>query len=321
MKRKKVLVTRKIPEEGISKLRKYFDIEVNELDRAFTYEELKERVKGKEGVLCLLSDKIDGEIMDAEPKIKIFANYAVGYNNMDVEAARNRNVYLSNTPGVLTDATADITWALLFAVARRVAEGDKYVREGRFTGWSPTLLLGQDVSGKTLGIIGAGSIGRAVALRGTAFKMKILYYSRSRKEEFEKETGAEFVKLEQLLENSDYVSIHTPLTKETTHLLSYKEFQTMKDTAILINTSRGPVVDEKALVKALKDKQIWGAGLDVYEKEPEVEEGLKDLSNVVLCPHLGSATEETRIKMAVMAVDNIIAALNGKEPPNCINSL
>jgi len=317
--KRKVLVTRKIPEEGINKLKEYFDVEVNELDRAFTYEELKERVKDKDGILCLLSDKIDEEIMDAGPKIKIFANYAVGYNNMDVEAAKKRNIYLSNTPGVLTDATADITWALLFATARRVVEGDRYVREGRFTGWSPTLLLGQDISGKTLGIIGAGSIGRAVALRGMAFKMKVIYYSRSRKEELEKETGAELVNLNELLKNSDYISIHTPLTEETTHLISDKEFEMMKDTAILINTSRGPVVDEKALVRALQEKKIWGAGLDVFENEPEVEAGLKSLNNVVLCPHLGSATEKTRIKMAVMAADNIVAALNGRKPPNCIN--
>ncbi|WP_432664337.1 D-glycerate dehydrogenase [Wukongibacter baidiensis] len=320
MEQKKVLITRMIPEEGINKLREYFEVEVNELDRAYTYEELKEKVKGKDGVLCLLSDQIDGEIMDVEDRVKIFANYAVGYNNMDVEAAKARDIYLSNTPGVLTDATADIAWALLFATARRVVEGDRYIRDGKFLGWSPKLLLGRDVSGKTIGIIGAGRIGRAVALRAMAFNMKILYYNRSRKENFEKETGAEYVTFKELLEKSDYVSIHTPLTKETTHMISDKEFDMMKDTAILINTSRGPVVDEKALVRALKDKKIWGAGLDVYEKEPEVEEGLKDLSNVVLCPHLGSATDETRIKMAVMAADNIIAVLrDGKVPHNCVS--
>ncbi len=320
MERKKVLVTRKISEEGINKLREHFDVEVNEFNREYTYEELRKKVKGKDGVLCLLSDKIDGEIMDIETRVKIFANYAVGYNNMDVEAAKSRNVYLSNTPGVLTDATADIAWALLFAAARRVVEGDRYIREGEFLGWSPTLLLGRDVSGKTIGIIGAGRIGRAVALRAIAFNMKILYYNRTRKEEFEKETGAKYVTFEELLEQSDYVTIHTPLTKETTHMISDKELDMMKDTAILINTSRGPVVDEKALVKALKEKKIWGAGLDVYEKEPEVEEELKSLSNVVLCPHLGSATDETRIKMAVMAADNIIAVLKDREvPPNCIS--
>lgn len=319
MERKKVLVTRKIPEEGLNKLREYFDVEVNELDRAYTYDELKEKVKGKDGVLSLLSDKIDGEIMGVESRVKIFANYAVGYNNMDVEAAKARNIYISNTPGVLTDATADITWALLFATARRIVEGDKCIREGKFLGWSPNFLLGRDVSGKTLGIIGAGRIGRAVALRAMAFNMRVLYYNRSRKEEFEKETGAEYVSFEELLGISDYVTIHTPLTKETTHMISHREFDMMKDTAILINTSRGAVVDEKALVRALKENKIWGAGLDVYENEPEVEEGLKDLGNVVLCPHLGSATDETRIKMAVMAADNIIAALNGEVPPNCVS--
>ncbi|WP_432409003.1 2-hydroxyacid dehydrogenase [Wukongibacter sp. M2B1] len=319
MREKKVLVTRKIPEEGINRLKEHFNVEVNELDRAYTYEELKEKVKGKDGVLCLLSDKIDGEIMDVEDRVKIFANYAVGYDNMDVEAAKARNIYLSNTPGVLTDATADIAWALLFATARRVVEGDKYIREGKFLGWYPTLLLGRDISGKTIGIIGAGRIGRAVALRAMAFNMKILYYNRSRKEKFEKEIGAEYVTLEELLGRSDYVTIHTPLTKETIHMISHKEFEMMKDTAILINTSRGPVVDEKALVMALKKKKIWGAGLDVYENEPKVEEELMDLQNVVLCPHLGSATDETRIKMSIMAADNIIAALNGEVPPNCIS--
>lgn len=316
--RKKVLVTRKIPNQGLAKLRKYFDVEVNELDRGLSHDELKEKVKGKDGVICLLSDKINGEIMDSEPNVKIFANYAVGYNNMDVEAAIKRKVYLSNTPGVLTSATADMAWSLLFAVARRVVEGDKYIRAGKFDGWSPTLLLGREISGKTLGIIGAGRIGRAFAKRAAAFDMKVLYYSRYKKEEFEKKTGAEYVDFDELLRKSDYISVHTPLTTETIHMISDKEFDIMKDTCILINTSRGPVVDEKALVKALKEKKIWGAGLDVYENEPEVEEELKYLDNVVLCPHLGSATDETRISMAVMAADNIISALNGKEPPNNI---
>lgn len=319
MLRKKVLVTRSIPEEGINKLREYFDVEVNELDRTLTYEELKEKVKGKDGVLCQLSDKIDRELMEVEPRIKIYANYAVGYNNMDVDEAKNTNIYLSNTPDVLTDATADLAWALLFAVARRVVEGDNYIRAGKFVAWAPKLLLGKDISGKTLGIIGAGRIGRAFAKRGKGFNMRILYYNRSRKKEFEKETGAEFVTLEEVLRKSDYISLHTPLTKETTHMVSDKEFDMMKKEAILINTSRGSVVDEKALVRALKENKIWGAGLDVYENEPKVEEDLKELNNVVLCPHIGSATDETRIKMSIMAADNIIAALNGEVPPNCIN--
>lgn len=319
MGRKKILVTRKIPEEGIEKLCKYFDVEVNELDRTLTYEELKEKVKGKDGVLCQLSDKIDSELMDVEPNIKIFANYAVGYNNMDIKAAKKRNIYLSNTPDVLTDATADLAWALLFAVARRVVEGDKYIRQGKFVAWSPKLLLGKDISGATLGVIGAGRIGRAFAKRGKAFNMRILYYNRSRKKEFENETGAKFVSFKEILTKCDYISLHTPLTSETTHMISDNEFNMMKKNAILINTSRGPVVDEKTLVKALKEKRIWGAGLDVYENEPKVEEDLKEMDNVVLCPHIGSATDETRTKMAIMAADNIIAALNEEVPPNCIN--
>lgn len=318
MIRKKVLVTRSIPEEGINKLKEYFDVELNELDRTLTYEELKEKVKGKDGVLCQLSDQIDRELMEVEAKVKIYANYAVGYNNMDVDTAKSLGIYLSNTPDVLTDATADLAWALLFAVARRVVEGDKYVRQGKFVAWTPKLLLGKDITGKTLGIIGAGRIGRAFAKKGKAFNMKILYHNRSRKKEFEEETGAEFVALEEVLKKSDYISLHTPLTMETKHMIGDQEFDMMKRDAILINTSRGPVVDEKALVRALKGNKIWGAGLDVYENEPKVEEELKQLNNVVLCPHIGSSTDETRIKMSVMAADNIIAALNGEAPPNCI---
>lgn len=319
MLKKNVLVTRSIPKEGINKLKEYFNVEVNKLDRILTYEELKEKVKGKDGVLCQLSDKINRELMEVEPSVKIYANYAVGYNNMDIDTAKNMNIYLSNTPDVLTDATADLAWALLFAVARRVVEGDNYIRQGKFVAWAPKLLLGKDISGKTLGIIGAGRIGRAFAKRGKAFNMKILYYNRSRKKEFEEETGAKFVNLEEVLRKSNYISLHTPLTKETTHMIGDGEFDMMKKDAILINTSRGPVVDEKALVRALKENKIWGAGLDVYENEPKVEEELKQLNNVVLCPHIGSSTDETRIKMSVMAADNIIAALNGKVPPNCIN--
>lgn len=318
MERKKVYVTRMIPEEGINKLKKYFDVEVNEFDRELTYEELKEKIKGKDGVLCLLSDRIDAELMDTEPKVKIFANYAVGYNNMDVKAAKEKNVLLTNTPDVLTDATADLAWALLFATARRVVEGDRYIREGKFKKWSPQLLLGRDVTGKTLGIIGAGRIGRAFAKRAKAFNMEILYYNRSRKEDFEKKLGARYVSMDELLKNSDFISLHTPLTKETVHLIGEREFEMMKKTAILINTSRGPVVDEKALVNALKNKEIWGAGLDVFENEPAVREELMGLDNVVMCPHIGSATYETRVKMAIMAADNIIAALNGHIPPNLI---
>jgi len=316
---KKVYITRKIPEEGILKLQEHFDVEVNELDRDLTYEELKEKIKGKDAVLCLLSDKIDSELMDVEPRVKIFANYAVGYNNMDLEAAKKRKIFLTNTPDVLTDATADMAWSLLFATARRVSEGDRFVRAGRFKSWSPELLLGQDITGKTLGIVGAGRIGQAFGKRGKAFNMNILYYNRTRKEDFEKLTGAKYVTFEELLKESDFISLHTPLTHETKHLISDNEFKSMKKNAILINTSRGPVVDEKALVRALKNRIIWGAGLDVYENEPLVEEELKSLENVVLCPHLGSATYSTRRRMAEMAAENIIAALKGKIPPNCIN--
>ncbi|PKK81599.1 MAG: D-glycerate dehydrogenase, partial [Thermoplasmata archaeon HGW-Thermoplasmata-2] len=226
---------------------------------------------------------------------------------------------VTNTPGVLTDATADVAWALLFAAARRIAEGDRMVRTGKFNGWSPTMMLGQDVQGKILGVIGAGRIGTAFALKSRGFGMKVLYFARQRNEMLEKELGAKKVPLDELLKTADFVSIHIPLTAETKHLIGERELRTMKKTAVLVNTARGPVIDEKALAKALKEKWIFGAGLDVYENEPMVNEELLSLDNVVLAPHIGSATVETRSRMAMMAVENIIAALEGKVPPNCVN--
>jgi lactate dehydrogenase-like 2-hydroxyacid dehydrogenase len=320
LNRPKVLVTREIPREAIQILKEYCDVEINPYDREMTRRELLESVSGKDGVLCLLTNIIDEEVLDAAGKqCKVFANYAVGYNNIDINGATKRGIAITNTPGVLDNATADLAWALLFAVSRRIVEGDAYVREGNFTAWSPTLLLGRDISGKTLGIIGAGRIGSNFGKKAKAFDMKILYTGTKPNQGFEEETGAKFVEKDTLLKDSDFISVHVPLSASTEHYIGEREFDKMKRTAVLINTSRGPVIDEKALVQALKEKKIWGAGLDVFENEPELAAGLTELENVVIVPHIGSATIETRVNMGIMAAKNIIQVLQGEIPDHCIN--
>ena len=314
-----VYVTNEIPEPALDMLAEYCDIEVNRTGQVLTKAQLLEKVKGRDAVLSLLTDPIDAEVMDAAKGVKIFANYAVGFNNIDIPSATERGVMVSNTPGVLTDTTAEMAWAFLFSVARRVVESDKYTRMGKFEGWGPLLFLGQDVFHKTVGVIGAGRIGLSFAKRAKAFDMKVLYSDVAANPQFEQETGGQYVSLETLLQESDFVSIHTPLLPETFHLISEKELKLMKKTAILINTSRGPIVDELALVKALQAGDIWGAGLDVYEFEPELVEGLKELDNAILCPHIASATIDTRTKMGTIAVSNILAAMRGELPPNCLN--
>ncbi len=315
----KVFVTRKIPEPGLDLLRKKFDVEVNPHDRVLSKEEIISGIKGKDGLLCLLTDPIDRDVIYAESKLKMIASYAVGYDNIDVPAATKRGIPVSNTPGVLTETTAELAWALLFAVARRIVEGDTFTRKGNFKGWAPMLMLGQDITNKTLGIIGAGRIGTAFALKSKGFTMKVLYTDEQRNHELEKKLKAKKVSLPELLKESDFISIHVPLTKTTHHLISEKELKMMKPTTILINTARGPIIDEQALIKALKEHWIFGAGLDVYEHEPKIPKGLQSLDNVVLQPHTGSATIETRTKMALIAADNMIAGLSGQIPPNCIN--
>lgn len=315
-----ILVTRRIPTQGIEILKKYFtNVDVNPEDRPMSRKEILDQVSGRDGVLCLLTDTIDEEVLDAACGVKIFANYAVGYNNIDVEAATQRKIMVTNTPGVLTNATADLTWSLLFAVARRIVESDRFTREGKFRGWGPMLFLGCELSGKTLGIIGAGRIGTAVALRSAGFGMKVIYVDKKRNKEIEERVGAISVDMDFLLSRSDFVSIHVPLSPETHHLISHRELGLMKKSSYLINTSRGPVIDEEALVVALQRGTIAGAGLDVYENEPDIEPDLKRLNNVVLLPHIGSATHEARTKMAVMAAENIVAGLKGERPPNLIN--
>lgn len=321
MKDYKVYVTREIPGNAIQMLKDNFKVEINPYDRPVTREELISKIDKVDAVLCMLTDPIDKEVIKRAENVKIFANYAVGYNNIDVDTATKQGIFVTNTPDVLTDTTADLTWALLFAASRRIVEADNFTREGKFKKWIPTLLLGQDITGKTLGIIGAGRIGKAFAKKSVGFNMKVLYYNRKRDLDFEKECNAKWVELDVLLKEADFISVHTPLTKETIHLISKREFEMMKKTAIFINTSRGPVVDEKALVTALKEHQIWAAGLDVFEKEPELEEGLIDLHNVVVVPHIGSATIETRCNMGEMAANNIISVLKGNGPINAVNNI
>jgi glyoxylate reductase len=319
MAKYKVLVSRRIPEEGLALLAPDCDIELNPHDRPMTRPELLAAAADKDGVLCLLNDKIDAEFFDAAPKVRGLANYAVGYDNMDVAEATKRRVPLSNTPDVLTAATADMAWALLFAVARRVVESDSVMRSGKWPGWGPMQFIGGDITGATLGIVGAGRIGAAMAARSKGFGMKVLYTDARRNETFEKEVGARFVGFDELLGQSDYVSVHVPLLPETRHIFNYEAFGKMKRTAYLINTARGPVLDEAALVKALKDGLIAGAGLDVYEREPAMTEGLATLSNVVLTPHTASATVASRRGMAVKAATNLLAMLRGERAPDCLN--
>ncbi len=317
----KVYITRRIPEPGIEMIRKEHEVEINPYDRVLTREELLQAVKGKDGILCLLTDKIDAEVFDsAGPQLKVVSNYAVGYDNIDVNEATKRGIVVTNTPGVLTETTADLAWALILSTARRIVEADKFTRAGKYEGWAPMLFLGQDVYGKTLGIIGMGRIGQAVARRAKGFNMKILYNDIRRiPEEVEKELNATFVSLDELLERSDFISLHTYLSPETYHLINEERLKKMKKTAYLINTSRGPVVDETALVRALKEGWIAGAGLDVYEFEPKLVPGLAECENTVLLPHIASASVETRTKMATMAAENLLAVLAGKMPPNPVN--
>lgn len=318
MPKPKIFVTRNIPKPGLDKLEEVFQVQIHASDKDIDRNALLEAVRDVDALLCLLTDSIDKELIDAAPRLKCVSNYAVGYNNIDVAYASSKNIAVCNTPGVLTESTADLAWALLMACARRVVEADRYLRDGLFTGWEPLLFLGNDVFGKTLGIIGMGRIGQAVARRAEGFGMKILWHG-PRPERDDLPKAYQWKDLETLCKKSDYISIHAPLTSENHHLMGEKELALMKPNAILINTARGPIVDEEALIKALQNKEIAAAGLDVFEREPEVPQALKDLPNVVLLPHIGSASIETRNKMALMAAENAIAVIQGKEPPARLN--
>lgn len=320
----KIFVTRPIPEAGIKILRdKGYEVFVNEtaLDRAAANEEILGGVSGADALLSTLTDKVSAEIIEAGlPTLKIIANFAVGFDNIDVEAAKQKNILVSNTPGVLTNTVAEHTFALMLAIAHRISEADRFSRAGLYKAWGPQLLLGSDVSGKTLGIVGLGRIGSRVAEHAVkGFGMKVLYTDLKPSADFEKEYGAVFVeKLEDLLPRCDFVSIHVPLLDSTRHLINEATLKLMKPTAYLINTSRGPIVDEKALAIALAGGVIRGAAIDVFEFEPVITPELKQLENIILTPHIASATEETRNKMAELAALNIIEALEGRTPPNVV---
>ena len=306
----------------MDRLKTLFDLTYNARDRPLTKPELIRGIRGKQALISMLSDPVDAEVIARADRLKVIANYAVGYNNIDLAAASSVGIVVTNTPGVLTDATADLTWSLILSLVRRVPEGDRWVRSGKWSGWAPTQLLGMDLSGKTLGIIGMGRIGRAVALRAAGFGMRLVYHSRRRlAPRYEKQLRVSFRSLSRLLSVADIVSLHVPLTPETYHLMDRSAFARMKPTAFLINTSRGPVVDEKALAAALRKRMIAGAGLDVYEQEPMIQKGLLSLPGVVLLPHLGSATLGTRIRMGRMVIRNIQAVLNGKPAPHAVNGL
>jgi glyoxylate reductase len=322
MAKPKVYVTRELPERGMKIIRERFEAEVWPEYGPPPKETIIEKARDVDALVTLLSDKIDAEVFDAAPKLKIVAQMAVGFDNIDVGEATKRGIYVTNTPGVLTETTADFAWALLMAVARRVVEADRYVRTGQWkVGWHPSMLLGRDVYDATLGIVGTGRIGTAVARRAKGFNMKILYYDVvPMPPEIEKELDAKRVDLDTLFKESDFVSIHVPLIKETYHLVNEEKLRLMKKTAYLINNSRGPVVDEKALYKALKEGWIAGAALDVFEQEPTpMDNPLLRLDNVVVAPHISSASHETRSRMAEMAAENLVAFFEGKQPPNLVN--
>jgi len=320
--RPKVYVTRQLFDEALDILKMHAEIEVFDgIDNPVPRGTLLSKVRGVEGLLCLLTEEIDEEVIEAGSRLKVISNCAVGFDNVDVEVATRRGIYVTNTPGILTDTTADCAWALLMSIARRIAEADRHVRNrGWVHPWGPMMFLGSDVHGKTLGIIGIGRIGSAIAKRARGFDMNIIYHDVVRRKDLEEELGIAYKGFEEILSEADFVTIHVPLVEETHHLIGRRELTLMKGTAYLINTSRGPVVDEAALAEALKNGDIAGAALDVFEREPlDPDSPLLGLNNTVLTPHIASASVETRTKMAVVAATNLASVLRGEEPPNLVN--
>lgn len=316
---KKIFITRYIPGNGPEMLKaKGWEVVVNPYDRVLTRDELKENVKGCNAILSMLTDKMDAEIMDAAGSdLKVIANFAVGYDNFVLADGKTKGIFMTNTPDVLTETVAEHTFALMLAIAHRIPESEKFLRAGKYIGWTPTLFLGNDISKKTLGVVGLGRIGSMVAKHASkGFEMKVMYYDLKRNEEFEKEFNATYGTVEEVLKGSDFISVHVPLLPTTKHLIDKYKLAMMKPTAYLVNTSRGPIIDEAALVEALKNKIIKGAALDVFENEPKLAPGLAELDNVVITPHTASATEETRGKMGEVAAKNIIETLEGRTPPN-----
>ena len=316
----RVLVTRRIPEAGIQLLKESVELDICDSDEPITKEELISRIGNKDGVLSMLTDPVDSDVINAAPHLTIISNYAVGFNNIDMKAASHRKIMVTNTPGVLTDATADLTWALILALVRRIPEGERFMRNRRFTGWAPMLLLGTELAGKTLGIVGLGRIGREVARRSMGFKMKRLYHDTEPcSEQIASELEVTFCSLEHLFRESDIISLHAPLTEENVHLVNENLLSCMKPSAYLINTARGELVDEHALIRYLREGNIAGAALDVFEGEPSYNRELLDVENLVLVPHLGSATVETRDRMAIMAARNLLDGLAGRKPEWLVN--
>jgi glyoxylate reductase len=320
MSKPKVFVTRAIPEKGFEIIRDSCEVDLWPAELPPSREELLQRVRDVEGLLCLLTDKIDGEVMDeAGPQLKVISNHAVGFDNVDMNAATTRRIPVGNTPDVLTDATADFAFALMMAVARRIPEAERYVHKGKWKTWGPMLLLGVDIKGTTLGLVGFGRIGKAVARRALGFDMRVIFYDPGEKEPAP-DLRATPVDLETLLAESDFISLHTPLTPDTRHLIDSEALSKMKSTAVLVNTSRGPVMDPDALYEALKARRIFGAGLDVTEPEPiSTNSPLLTLDNVVIVPHIASASRSSRDQMAWMAAQNLVAGLRGERLPNCVN--
>ncbi|MGQ0694891.1 MAG: 2-hydroxyacid dehydrogenase [Nitrospiraceae bacterium] len=316
MIRPALYVTRVLPDPVMAAIRQQYRLIAEPTDLPPTPDEQRRGLAQADALICTLTDRIDGTLLSEASRLKIVANYAVGYNNIDVAAAREHGIVVTNTPDVLTDATADLTWALVLAVARRVVEGDAWVRTGTWPGWAPTQMLGTDVTGKTLGIVGMGRIGQAVAQRAHGFRMPVLYTSRRPCSSPSGVPPWTAGSLQDVLRNADFISLHVPLADTTRHLIGTHEFAMMKPTSFLINTSRGQVVDEAALLSALRSGRIAGAGLDVYEHEPTVHAGLSALPNVVLLPHLGSATLDTRVRMGLICLENIAAVLQGQAAPN-----
>lgn len=321
MAKPKLLITRRIPEEALKLLEPHFEIEHYNRASAIPRRLLLRKVKDKDALYCILTEKVDRQLLDAAPRLKAVTTCSVGYDHIDVKACSERGIPVTHTPGVLTETCADFTFGLILAAARRIAEGDRFMRAGRYKGWDPLMLLGTDVHGKTLGIVGFGRIGQAVARRAQGFAMKVLYYDVQRVfPEVEKQLGAEYVEMDQLLRQSDFITLHTVLDPGTFHLIGEKAFALMKRSACLINTSRGPVIDEKALVKALRSGRIRGAALDVYEREPKMAPGLAQCENAVLLPHLASASLETRTKMGVLAAEGLLHTLvHHKKPAHLAN--
>ncbi|MGE5376589.1 MAG: 2-hydroxyacid dehydrogenase [Bacteroidota bacterium] len=320
MSKPKVFVTRAIPDKGLDVIREFCEVDLWQEDLPPRHDELLKHVQGVDGLLCLLTDRVDRDVMDtAGEQLRVISNHAVGFDNIDVPAATTRKIPVGNTPDVLTDATADFAFALLMAVARRIPEAERFVQDGKWKTWGPRLLLGVDIKGATLGLIGFGRIGKAVAQRASGFDMQVIYYDAKEAESFPA-LRARRVDLETLLTESDFISIHTPLTSDTHHLIDAKALSKMKHTVVLINTARGPVVDPQALYEALKANRIFGAGLDVTEPEPiPLDSPLLKLDNVIVVPHIASASKSSRDQMSWMAAQNLIAGLNGERLPNCVN--